>query len=69
MFTFDPTLSSAVQTGAPITTIAGIAAVAAFISAGVMLILGGLGLWHARRVPAGREFLGQPAGTHEALPA
>src|SRR5581483_5086413 len=43
-------------------TIAGIAAVAAFISAGLMLILGGLGLWHARRVPAGREFLGQPDG-------
>lgn len=48
-------------------TIAGIAAVAAFIGAAVMLILGGLGLWHARRVPADREFLGEPDGAHESL--
>ena len=32
-------------------TIAGIAAIAAFIAAALMLILGGLGLAHARRVP------------------
>lgn len=32
-------------------SIAGIAAIAAFIGAGVMLLLGGLGLWHSRRVP------------------
>jgi hypothetical protein len=32
-------------------TIAGIAAVAAFIGAGVMLLLSALGLWHSRRVP------------------
>jgi hypothetical protein len=31
-------------------TIAGIAALAAFIAAAVMLVLGGLGLWHSRRV-------------------
>lgn len=41
-------------------TIAGIAAVAAFISAGLMLLLGGLGLWHARRVPATKELLDAP---------
>jgi len=50
-------------------TIAGIASIAAFISAGFMLILGGLGLWHARRMPADREFLGQPDGSHEAIKA
>jgi len=33
-------------------TIAGIAAIAAFLAAGVMLILGALGLWHSRRTPA-----------------
>ena len=32
-------------------TIAGIAAIAAFIAAAAMLLLGGLGLWHGRRVP------------------
>lgn len=32
--------------------IAGIAAIAAFLAAGVMLILGALGLWHSRRTPA-----------------
>lgn len=31
-------------------TIAGIAAVAAFVGAGVMLLLSGLGLWHSRRI-------------------
>jgi hypothetical protein len=36
-------------------TIAGIAAVAAFVAAAVMLVLGGLGLWHARSVPATAE--------------
>jgi|tagenome__1003787_1003787.scaffolds.fasta_scaffold20895384_1 hypothetical protein len=39
-------------------TIAGIAAITSFIGAGAMLILGGLGLWHARRVPADQEVLG-----------
>lgn len=38
-------------------TIAGIAAVGAFIAAVVMLILGGLGLWHARRVSPEAEVL------------
>jgi len=36
-------------------TIAGIAAIAAFIAAAVMLLLGGLGLWHGRRVPDSTE--------------
>jgi hypothetical protein len=43
-------------------TIAGIAALVAFIGAGVMLLLGGLGLWHARRVPVETEvFTAHPA--------
>jgi len=33
--------------------IAGLAAIAAFIAAGVMLVLSGLGFWHGRRTPAG----------------
>jgi hypothetical protein len=39
-------------------TIAGIAAIAAFIAAAVMLVLGALGLMHARRTSPGTEFLG-----------
>ena len=43
-------------------TIAGIAAIAAFIAAAVMLILGGLGLMHARRVsPAAGILAPRPA--------
>ena len=38
-------------------TIAGFAAIAAFIAAAVMLVLGGLGLWHARRVPPGTDMM------------
>lgn len=38
-------------------TIAGIAAVVAFVGAGVMAVLGGLGLWHSRRVGEGKEIL------------
>jgi hypothetical protein len=45
-------------------TIAGIAAVVAFVGGGVLLLLGGLGVWHSRRVPPGKEFL---TGQHEAL--
>jgi len=47
-------------------TIAGIAAIAAFIAAAVMFILAGLGLIHARRVTPGTEILaGRPAhGPH-----
>lgn len=45
-------------------TIAGIAAIVAFIAAGVMAVLGALGLWHSRRVPEDREIL---AGQHEAI--
>jgi hypothetical protein len=42
-------------------TIAGIATIAAFIAAAVMLVLGGLGLWHSRRVPTAAElFHGHP---------
>ncbi len=45
-------------------TIAGIAAIAAFIAAMVMLVLGGLGLIHARRVAPEAEILaGHPART------
>jgi hypothetical protein len=44
-------------------TIAGIAAIAAFIAGAVMLVLGGLGMWHARRVPPAREiFTGNRVG-------
>jgi hypothetical protein len=48
--------------------IAGLAAIAAFIAAAVMLILGGLGLMHARRISPEKEILAghsgqrQPAG-------
>jgi hypothetical protein len=45
-------------------TIAGIAAIGAFIAAGVMLVLSGLGLLHARRVSPEAEVLsGHPAHT------
>jgi len=43
-------------------TIAGIAAIAAYIAGAVMLVLSGLGLWHARRVSPAAEILsGHPA--------
>lgn len=45
-------------------TIAGIAAVVAFVSGGVMLILAGLGLWHSRRVAPQQQVLD---GSHEAI--
>ena len=50
--------------------IAGIAAIAAFIAAAIMLILGGLGLVHARRVSPAAEILGgHPAnGRHGQRP-
>jgi hypothetical protein len=38
-------------------TIAGVAAICAFVAGGVMLVLGLLGLWHARRTPPSNEFL------------
>jgi hypothetical protein len=45
-------------------TIAGIAAIAAFIAGAVMLVLSGLGLVHARRVAPATEILsGHPAHT------
>ena len=43
-------------------TIAGIAAICSFIAAAVMLILGALGLWHARRTPPTSEIL---TGSHD----
>jgi len=43
-------------------TIAGIAAIAAFIAAAIMLLLGGLGLVHARRVTPGTEIMPGHAG-------
>ena len=50
--------------------IAGIAAIAAFIAAAVMLILGGLGLMHARRVSPAAEILGgHPAPEQTPVPA
>jgi hypothetical protein len=47
-------------------TIAGIAAIAAFIAAAVMLLLSGFGLFHARRTAADTEILpGHPGrGQH-----
>jgi hypothetical protein len=42
-------------------TIAGIAALVSFVGAGIMLILGALGLWHSRRVePTAEVFSGHP---------
>ena len=43
-------------------TIAGIAAIAAFIAAAVMLVLGGLGLMHARRTSPDAEILTRHSG-------
>ena len=51
-------------------TIAGIAAIGAFIAAGVMLVLSGLGLLHARRVSPAAEILsGHPANGRTPVPA
>jgi hypothetical protein len=47
-------------------TIAGIAALVAYIGGAVMLVLGGLGLWHARRVPGETEVF-TPHARHPAL--
>jgi hypothetical protein len=44
-------------------TIAGIAAIAAFIAAAVMLLLGGLGLFHARRTSPDTEMLNGRTGS------
>jgi hypothetical protein len=45
-------------------SIAGIAAVVAFVGAGLMAVLGALGLWHSRRVPQDKEVL---SGKHEEI--
>ena len=51
-------------------TIAGIAAIAAFIAAAVMLLLSGLGLMHSRRVSPTTEILsGHPAHARTKQPA
>jgi hypothetical protein len=47
-------------------SIAGIAAVVAFIGAGLMAVLGGLGLWHSRRVKDEKEVF---TGHHHGAPA
>ena len=50
--------------------IAGIAAIAAFVAAAVMLLLSGLGLIHARRVSPAAEILdGHPAHARTPVPA
>jgi hypothetical protein len=43
-------------------TIAGIAAIVSFLGALLMLVLGGLGIWHARRVPVEQEILARRRG-------
>jgi hypothetical protein len=45
-------------------TIAGVAAIVAWIGAGAFAVLGALGLWHSRRVPATKEIL---TGQHESI--
>jgi hypothetical protein len=45
-------------------TIAGLAAIAAFVAAGVLLLLTGLGLWHAGRVSEDEKVFD---GSHEAI--
>jgi hypothetical protein len=45
-------------------TIAGIAALCAFISGAAMLVLGALGLWHSRRVDDDAELLGGHPSRH-----
>lgn len=40
------------------------AGIAAFVLAGVMALLVGLGIWHARRVPAGAELLAEEVSYH-----
>jgi hypothetical protein len=41
-----------------VATIAGIAAICAFIAAGLMLVLAALGLWHSRRAAPSEEIFG-----------
>ena len=45
-------------------TIAGIAAIAAFVGAGLMLLLVGIGFWHARRARHDVATGTQPVGAH-----
>ncbi len=47
-------------------TIAGIAAICAFIGAGAMALLGLLGLWHSRRTPESAELFGHPVDPNPA---
>ena len=46
-------------------TIAGIAAIVSFVGAGVLAVLGALGLWHSRRVTEGKELLSGQHGAPE----
>jgi hypothetical protein len=50
-------------------TIAGIAALAAFIGAAAMLILGALGLWHSRKVAPSAEVFTHTGPKQEAIRA
>ncbi|HZC70353.1 MAG TPA: hypothetical protein VE442_06650 [Jatrophihabitans sp.] len=45
-------------------TLAGDGALVAWVGAGVFAVLGGLGLWHSRRVPPATELL---TGEHESI--
>jgi hypothetical protein len=49
-------------------TIAGIAAVCAFVGSGLLLVLGFLGLWHSRRVPTEEEILTPHTAARPAEP-
>jgi hypothetical protein len=49
-------------------TIAGFAALSSFLAAGVLLLLGGLGIWHGRRVPTATEIF-EPHTTRTPEPA
>lgn len=48
-------------------TIAGIAAICAFVAAGVMALLSGLGLWHSGRAKDTEQGSGTPAGSREPV--
>jgi hypothetical protein len=51
-----------------VATIAGIAALSAFVGGAIMLILGFLGLWHSRRVSDDTEILAPRHNTRQAEP-
>jgi hypothetical protein len=49
---------------ATIGTIAGYAAIAAFVAAAALFVLVGFGFWHSRRASQGVVAVGQPVGAH-----